>query len=49
MQHLIDLIAQFVERSIEALQFGIDIVGDVVFDHDARIVQDRTAVPQPFR
>ncbi len=47
-EHLIDRIAQLIERAFQALEFGRGIVGDHAVDLDARLVQEDRADDDAF-
>ena len=42
-RHAVDLFAHLVERGIDAATFGIDVLGDRVFDDNARLMEDGKA------
>jgi hypothetical protein len=46
--HAIDLVAHLVERHVDALTLGLDVLGNDVFDGDARLMIDGNAAGQPL-
>src|SRR3546814_682528 len=42
-RHAVDLLAHLVEGGIDAVPFGLDVVGDRMFDGDARLVENGDA------
>ena len=42
-RHAVDLRAHLVERSVHAMALGLGVVGDGMFDGDARLMKDRNA------
>ena len=45
LDQLVDRGAHLADRLLEALQLGVDVLGDEVLDHDARLVQHHVAEP----
>jgi hypothetical protein len=46
--HAVDLVAHLVEGHVDALALGLGVLGDDMFDGDARLVIDRNAAASPF-
>ena len=41
--HVVDLLAHLVERGVDPLALGLDVLGDGMLDDDARLVEHRLA------